>query len=141
MGANYRRNPTDLVKAGKRSLAWFDKESTKTHFPIEGISHAHAKASVERLLQLLRTSRTGEAFTLLRRDFDCYMSIGCDDEGTVLFTGYCSLELNARRRASGAFRYPVYARPDALQTNRVTGEVLGGRWKVRHGARPRPSRA
>ena len=27
----------------------------------------------------------------LRRDFDCYMSIGCDDEGTVLFTGYCSL--------------------------------------------------
>ena len=47
---NYCRNPTDLVKAGKRSLAWFDKESTKTHFPIEGISHAHAKASVERLL-------------------------------------------------------------------------------------------
>ena len=56
------------------------------------------------------------------------MSIGCDDKGTVLFTGYCSLELNARRRASGAFRYPVYARPDALQTNRVTGEVLG--WQV-----------
>ena len=42
------RNPTDLVKAGKRSLSSFDKESTKTHFPIEGISHAHAKASVER---------------------------------------------------------------------------------------------
>ena len=57
VGANYRRNPTDLVKAGKRSLAWFDKESTQTHFPIEGISHDHAKASVERLLQLLRTSR------------------------------------------------------------------------------------
>ena len=129
VGANYRRNPTDLVKAGKRSLSWFDKESTKTHFPIEGISHAHAKASVERLLQLLRTSRTGEAFTrALRRDFDCYMSIGCDDKGTVLFTGYCSLELDARRRASGAFRYPVYARPDALQTNRVTGEVLG--WQM-----------
>ena len=68
---NFRRNPTDLVKAGKRSLAWFDKKSTTNHFPIEGISHAHAKASVERLLQLLRTSRSGEAFTrALRRDFD-----------------------------------------------------------------------
>ncbi|MEC8855434.1 MAG: MltA domain-containing protein, partial [Planctomycetota bacterium] len=126
---NFRRNPTDLVKAGKRSLAWFDKKSTTNHFPIEGISHAHAKASVERLLQLLRTSRSGEAFTrALRRDFDCYMSIGCDDEGTVLFTGYCSLELDARRQPSGAFRYPVYARPDALKTNRITGEVLG--WQL-----------
>ena len=52
---------------------------------------------------------------MLRRDFDCYVSIGSDDEGTVLFTGYCSLESDARRRASGAFRYPVYARPDADQ--------------------------
>ena len=63
VASNFRRNPTDLVKAGKRSLAWFDNASTTNHFPKEGISHAHAKASVETMLQLLRTSRSGAAFT------------------------------------------------------------------------------
>ncbi|MAV55791.1 MAG: hypothetical protein CMJ28_07550 [Phycisphaerae bacterium] len=126
IGSGFRRNPTDLVKAGKRSLSWFDKKSTTSHFPVEGVSHAHAKASVEAMLSLLRTSRSGAAFTrALKRDFDCFMSIGCDDEGTVLFTGYCSLELEARRRPNAKFKYPVYARPDALQTNPITGQVLG----------------
>ena len=41
-----------------------------------------------------------------RRDFDCYMSIGCDDKGTVLFTGYCSLELNARRLSIRGIQVP-----------------------------------
>ena len=141
VASNFRRNPTDLVKAGKRSLAWFDNASTTNHFPKEGISHAHAKASVEAMLRLLRTSRSDAAFTrALQRDFDCYMSIGCDDEGTVLFTGYCSLELEARRRPSGAFRHPVYARPDALKTDPLTGTVLG--WQIEgQDLMPAPDRA
>ena len=33
---NFRRNPTDLVKAGKRSLAWFDKKAPPTTSPSKG---------------------------------------------------------------------------------------------------------
>ena len=55
-GRDYRQSH----RSGRRpQLVWFDKESTKTHFPIEGIP-AHAKASVERLLQLpVLTNRRG----------------------------------------------------------------------------------
>lgn len=49
---------------------------------------------------------------------------------TALFTAYYEPEINAARRAGGAFRYPIYARPDDL----IEGEPFHTRSEIDQGA-------
>jgi membrane-bound lytic murein transglycosylase A len=54
------------------------------------------------------------------------MSVGCDDEGTVLFTGYYTPIFEGSFEASDRFKYPLYKQPDNLIKD-PNGEVLGRR--------------
>jgi membrane-bound lytic murein transglycosylase A len=54
------------------------------------------------------------------------MSIGCDDRGTVLFTGYYTPILDGSFVRTERFRYPLYKQPDDLVKG-PTGEILGRR--------------
>ena len=51
----------------------------------------------------------------------------CDDDGTVLFTGYYSPTFKASRYRRPGFTVPLYSRPDDLVTDAVTGEPRGRR--------------
>jgi len=130
-----------LRDAADESIAWFDKPSTLQWFPCCDVSHDRARASVVAFRDLCGTADDLHGFRseLLRR-FDVYESIGCDDDGTVLFTAYCSPTFRASRVRRTGFETPLYGRPDSLVTHDETGEPLGRR-RADGGIDPWPSRA
>ena len=108
------------------SIAWFDAPSSKQWFPIEGVSHEQAKHSVIVLREALNTSDSKEEFLeTIEERFNVYRSVGCDGDGTVLFTGYYSPDFHASRTPSNAFRAPLYERPEDLVTDPASGTPLG----------------
>lgn len=108
------------------SIAWFDAPSSKQWFPIEGITHEQAKNSVIAIRELLATSKTKNEFLYkLETNFDVYRSVGCDDAGTVLFTGYYSPDFYASTKPSRRYNAPLYTRPTDLVTDPMSGEPLG----------------
>ncbi len=117
-----------LQDACDESTAWFDKPSTNQWFPVNGIDHDHARASVVAFRDLMRTSPDYDTFLNdVHSRFDVYQSIGCDDQGTVLFTGYYSPTFKASRYKQPGYTVPLYSRPTDLVTDPTTGEPRGRR--------------
>ena len=115
-----------FVAATRRSLAWFDKPSSQGHFPINGITHDQARASLYALPQLAWEGKTTDAFLVrMREEFDVYSSVGWDGTGTLLFTGYYSPIFNASKVRTAEYRFPLYKRPADLVSDPKTGEVSG----------------
>jgi membrane-bound lytic murein transglycosylase A len=61
---------------------------------------------------------------VLREKFDTYISVGCDNEGTVLFTGYYTPIFDGSTVRTDRFRYPLYRPPDDLMKG-PEGTILG----------------
>jgi membrane-bound lytic murein transglycosylase A len=59
---------------------------------------------------------------MIKDRFDIYQSRGCDEQGTVLFTGYYRPILDARLTPDDEFRYPLYRRPADLVQDPTTGK-------------------
>ncbi len=117
-----------LRDAADESITWFDKPSTLRWYPTCDIDHDRARASVVAFRDLCDRATDAEAFrTELIRRFDVYESIGCDDEGTVLFTAYCSPTFRASRARRTGYDTPLYGRPADLVTHPESGEPLGRR--------------
>jgi len=129
-----------LIAALDRSRGWFTLPSTKTHFPVGDVGHLRAQVSVYALGVLLRESASAEEFERsLHEQFDCYTSIGYDDRGSVLYTGYYSPIFEASRTRTSRFRFPLYSKPADLEIEPLTGRVLGRR--VGTGHAPYPTRS
>ena len=110
------------------SIGWFDAPSSKQWFPIEGVSHEQAKNSVIELRAIIVNSATKEEFIAqVQTRFDVYQSVGCDGEGTVLFTGYYAPDFHASRTQSEHFQAPLFERPKDLVTDSASGTPLGRR--------------
>lgn len=116
-----------FVEALGRSYDWFRIASTQQFFPIEGITHARARASVEALLELTDIADLRVRADRLDARFDVFESVGYDGSGVVLFTGYYSPEFTASTTRTGRFQYPLYARPADLVSDPATGAILGQR--------------
>jgi membrane-bound lytic murein transglycosylase A len=65
---------------------------------------------------LLASPDDHERMVRLQADFLLLRSVGRDDRGEVLFTGYYEPLIDARRKASTVFDYPIYAIPGDLVT-------------------------
>jgi membrane-bound lytic murein transglycosylase A len=52
----------------------------------------------------------------IRAFYRVYRSVGRDQKGEVLFTGYYEPQLHGRRSISPDYQYPIFARPDDLLT-------------------------
>ena len=108
------------------SISWFDAPSSKQWFPIEGITHKQAKNSVIAIRDLLVSSKTKNEFLYkLELNFDVYRSVGYDNDGTVLFTGYYSPDFYASTTPSKRYNAPLYTRPSDLATDPASGQPLG----------------
>jgi membrane-bound lytic murein transglycosylase A len=108
------------------SIAWFDAPSSKQWFPIEGVSHEQAKHSVIELREIIVNSTTKQEFiSQIEERFDVYQSVGCDGEGTVLFTGYYAPDFHASKTPNSYFNAPLYERPEDLITDSASGTPLG----------------
>jgi len=111
----------------ERSLNYLSKPSSKQFFPVSGITHNQATESLKAFSDLLDSGLTGHNLDVAIKDkFDVYMSVGCDDQGTVLFTGYYTPILEGSFEPSERFRYALYKQPDDLVKG-VNGEILGQR--------------
>ena len=126
-----RAKGVGLRKAVQYSIDYLHKPSSQKYYPLQGITHEQVLRSLEVFLALLDHAPTPEALnTLIREHFDVYRSVGCDREGTVLFTGYYTPIFDGSLERTDRFRYPLYRFPPDLQKNEE-GELVGGPWKTR----------
>jgi len=127
---------TNLEQAAMYSLEYLSKPSSRQFYPYGEITHAQAVASIRAFIEVLQTaSSPQELDRMIKERFDIYASRGCDERGTVLFTGYYRPIFDARLKPDAEFRYPLYRAPPDLVRNPVTGECS------RKGGGPHFSRA
>jgi len=129
----------DVLPALERSMKWTRGEYSREFFPIAGISHAHALASLERFHELLTSARSAVEFEqAVQAEFEFFKSAGWDGRGGgVLFTGYCTPILPGRAQPDGEYRYALYALPPDL-VKAPDGTILGQETPT--GVRPYPTR-
>ena len=134
------RDLDGLKTAIRNSLNYLNKPSSAQFFPYGDIKRDGAVKSLEALLALADSgARSDEINGLIRSTFDVYESVGCDDKGTVLFTGYYTPIFDGSLKRSGQFRYPLYQVPDNLVKG-PDGQTRGRRG-VDGGITPYPPRA
>jgi membrane-bound lytic murein transglycosylase A len=115
----------ELLKSLDQSLRYLKTKLSEKHFPKEGIEHARALRSVEEFRALLAGKYSVEELQRqIFAKFDVYESVGCDDQGTVLFTGYYTPIFDARLTANETFKYPLYKLPPDLVKG-PNGDCLG----------------
>jgi membrane-bound lytic murein transglycosylase A len=116
-----------LKPAVERSLNYLSKPSSKGFFPVCDINHQMAVDSLKEFLTLLDSGMKGSDLDATIGDrFDVYMSVGCDDNGTVLFTGYYTPIFEGSFTESSRFKYPLYKQPENLVKD-TNGVVMGRR--------------
>ncbi len=121
------RDLDSLTAAIRNSLNYFTKPSSKQYFPYQQITHAQAVASLEEFLRLLDSgARPEEINGLIHAGFEVYESVGCDDQGTVLFTGYYTPIFQGSWVQTAQFRCPLYKVPPDLVKG-SDGNTLGRR--------------
>ena len=140
----------DLRAAIDNSLNYLRKPSSRQFFPLRfatqnqiiggEITHTLAIDSLNAFAELLDSGLMGRQLNeTIRERFDVYMSVGCDDRGTVLFTGYYTPIFDGSSVRTERFRYPLYKMPDDLVKG-FDGQILGRRGADRL-LRQYPSRA
>jgi len=106
---------SNLKTAIHNSLNYLKKPSSEQYFPYSDIPHQQAEGSLKAFLKLIDDGYSGEQLNALIRDrFDVYISVGCDDKGTVLFTGYYTPVFEGSPKPGGRFQYPLYGQPEDL---------------------------
>jgi len=121
------RDLDSLKAAIRNSLSYLRKPSSRQFFPYAEISHDQTVKSLEAFLALTDSgARSDEINGLIRAGFDVYESVGCDDQGTVLFTGYYTPIFDGSRERTEKFQYPLYKMPEDLVKG-ADGQTLGRR--------------
>ena len=115
----------DIKDAIGYSLNYLTKPSSKQFFPYGAITHDHAYASLEAFAELLEQGVTGrELNAAIGQKFDVYESVGCDNKGTVLFTGYYTPIFDGSMTKTQRFKYPLYKKPKDLVKD-ANGKIQG----------------
>jgi len=121
------RDLDSLQTAIRNSLNYLSKPSSAQYFPYADLNRERAVKTLETFLTLVESGgRSEEINGLIRTYFDVYESVGCDDRGTVLFTGYYTPIFDGSLQASRRFRYPLYRAPEDLVKG-PDGQTLGRR--------------
>jgi len=130
---------SNLKVAINNSLNYLKKPSSKQFFPYGDIPHKQAEDSLKAFARLIDSGAKGAQInSLIREQFDVYTSVGCDDKGTVLFTGYYTPVFEGAKEFSERFKYPLYGQPEDLVKN-AEGITLGRR--IGETTVPYPARA
>lgn len=117
-----------LQESIQHSLSYMSKASSQKAFPYGQITHAQAVASLKTMSALVQQYGSSPATlnAAIRQRFDAYISVGCDDRGTVLYTGYYTPIFDASPQRTAQFRYPLYKMPADLVKG-PDGATLGRR--------------
>ncbi len=129
---------SNLRDAIANSLNYLKKPSSKQYYPYGDITHEQAVNSLKAFDDLLKSKTTAAQLNeAIRQKFDVYISVGCDDRGTVLFTGYYTPIFDGSLTKTERFKYPLYKQPSDLVKG-PKGEILGR--KANTGVSPYPAR-
>ena len=121
------RDLDSLEAAVQNSLSYLAKPSSEQYFPYGDVNHDRVVKSLETFLTLVESGiLSTEINGLIRAYFDVYESVGCDNRGTVLFTGYYTPIFDGALERTGRFRYPLYKMPADLVKG-PDGQTLGRR--------------
>jgi len=121
------RDLDSLEAAVQNSLSYLGKPSSEQYFPYGDVNHDRVVKSLETFLTLVESDvLSTEINGLIRAHFDVYESVGCDNRGTVLFTGYYTPIFDGALERTGRFRYPLYRMPEDLVKD-PDGRTLGRR--------------
>ncbi len=120
------RHREELLPALDLSIEWFTNPSSHQFFPMEGVTHERAYASVARFRELLMECRSAYSFRWsVENEFDLYKSAGWDGRGGgVLFTAYCTPIFDGSLTQTEEFSHPLYATPADLVKGEA-GAILG----------------
>ncbi len=117
----------NLKKAAAKSLNYLSKPSSKLFYPCGEITHQRVVDSLKAFIELLDSGPRGSQLNdAIRQKFDVYISVGCDDKGTVLFTGYYTPIFDGALTRTDKFQYPLYKQPPDLVKG-PKGEIIGRR--------------
>ncbi len=105
-------------------------------FGQDRIDAAHLMKSLQYFLDFIGTNPSrGELKKFIRSHYNVYQSIGRDQNGEVLFTGYYEPHLSGRLSPNEEFRFPIYTLPtDILKIDlsafgdKYKGETIVGRY-------------
>jgi membrane-bound lytic murein transglycosylase A len=105
-------------------------------FGQDRFSAFHLMQSLQRFLDFIRTTPSGgDLKKFIRSNFLVYQSVGRNQRGEVLFTGYYEPHLSGRLNPDEEFRFPIYARPTDLMkidlspfNEKYDGESIMGRY-------------
>lgn len=96
----------------------------------------HMIRSLDHFLNFIRTKPLkDELIRHINNNYLVYTSLGSDNRGKVLFTGYYEPVIEGRRKKDPEYSFPIYARPDDLTTINLSlfspkfkGETIIGRY-------------
>ena len=96
----------------------------------------HLKKSLQHFLDFIQTNPTDKELKKFIRDhYIVYQSIGRDQKGEVLFTGYYEPHLSGRLDKNEEYQYPIYALPTDLMkidlspfSEKYKGQSIVGRF-------------
>jgi membrane-bound lytic murein transglycosylase A len=120
-------NLSNLSEAIDNSLNYLNKPSSRGFYPYADITHQQVVDSLTTFKELINSGLTGRALNdAIHQKFDVYISVGCDNFGTVLFTGYYTPIFDGSTVKTDRFQYPLYRQPDDLVKGE-NGQILGRR--------------
>jgi len=110
----------NLLKAIDYSLSYLQTSEAKTAYQkyiVPEITQERVEKSLKRFRELVVNSQnTEELQAAVNKEFAFYKSIGSDNQGNILFTGYYKPIYQASRKPTAEYRYPVYRLPDDFNT-------------------------
>jgi len=132
--AFYSAQNGGLEQSIRNSLHYLAKPSSQKFFPYGEVTHEQAVASLNAFFDVVREAGSPADFNrIIRERFDTYISVGCDQRGTVLFTGYYCPIFDGSLTRTDEFRFPLFKKPPDLQVNvnDPDGGPVGGPWHTR----------
>ena len=105
-------------------------------FGEDGFDAAHLIKSLQHFLNFIQTNPSSkELKKFIRSNYDVYQSIGRNQKGEVLFTGYYEPHLSGSLYKNEEYQYPIYALPTDLMkidlsafNEKYKGESIIGRY-------------
>ena len=120
-----------------KSIAYLKRVPADRAFDFAGDTYSatHMIRSLERFARFIETGpSTGQLRRFIAGNYRTYRSVGSGPDGRVLFTGYYEPVLRGYREKKGAYRFPIYARPEdhieldlSRFSKRFKGESITGR--------------
>lgn len=124
------------------SLAFLDKAGSSRLYPASGITREEVQRSCTLMRELLATHADDASLNqAIRERFKVLMSVGCDDQGTVLFTGYYTPIFDGSLTSDSRFRYPLYKRPADLVSAPPLSQQPAQQRQADGSLKPYPTRA